>query len=68
MRRIIEFLPNYLIEYIVYHEIVHLIERTHSKQFWNRIKKRYKEYREYEDELSGYLFLMKSQRLILGNK
>ncbi len=31
-------LPNYLINYIIIHELVHLIEFNHSKNFWKLVK------------------------------
>ena len=30
-------LPSYLIEYVVFHEVAHLVEMGHNKRFWKII-------------------------------
>jgi hypothetical protein len=45
---LLKFLPADLIEYVVYHEIAHLIEKRHDQRFWKMIKRRFKDYREKE--------------------
>jgi predicted metal-dependent hydrolase len=32
-------LPRTMIEYLVVHELVHLIEPNHSNQFWDRVQR-----------------------------
>jgi predicted metal-dependent hydrolase len=32
-------LPRTLIEYVVVHELVHLIEPHHTKAFWDRVER-----------------------------
>ena len=32
-------LPPRMIEYVVAHELVHLLERTHSDAFWERLER-----------------------------
>jgi len=51
-------LPDEMIEYIVYHEMVHLIELNHSPRFWKHIKLRYPDYKKKKKELSGYWHLL----------
>lgn len=53
-------LPENLIEYIIYHEIIHLIEKRHTDRFWQIISKRFKNYRELEILLFHYWFLLAS--------
>ncbi|WP_407283058.1 M48 family metallopeptidase [Methanolobus sp. WCC1] len=48
------YLPDEMVEYIVHHEMVHLIELNHSPRFWNHVKKRYPDYKESETKLSAY--------------
>jgi predicted metal-dependent hydrolase len=55
----LKFLPENLIEYIVYHELSHLIVMGHNKRFWNIISKRYPLYKEIEDELLAYWLKLK---------
>lgn len=49
-------LPEYLIEYIIYHELAHLIERRHNKKFREIIEKRFKNYEKIEKKLFAYFF------------
>ncbi|WP_319508815.1 M48 family metallopeptidase [uncultured Methanolobus sp.] len=54
-------LPDRIIEYIVFHEMVHLIELNHSHRFWNHIKERFPDYKEYETMLAAYWSLIQKQ-------
>ncbi len=54
----LKYLPDHLIEYVVYHEMVHLIELKHNDRFWGFIRDRYEERREHEKSLSSYWFLI----------
>ena len=51
-------LPKELIEYIVFHEIAHLIEKRHNENFWNIILSRFSNYKDLEKDLFGYWFLI----------
>jgi predicted metal-dependent hydrolase len=51
-------LPKELIEYVVFHEITHLIEKRHSEHFWNIISRRFDSYKDLEKDLFGYWFLI----------
>lgn len=42
-----------VIEYVVLHEMCHLIYMNHSKQFWNLVEKNMPEYKEYKKELKN---------------
>ena len=55
-----KFLPENLIEYIIHHELVHLIERNHNKRFWDLISKRFRNYKVLENSLFSYWFLLYS--------
>jgi len=48
------FLPKDLLEYIVYHELCHLVERKHSEKFWSLISRRFPDFREKEFLLLAY--------------
>ncbi len=42
--------PEEVIEYVIFHELAHLEERNHGKQFWSLVEKmcpKYKEYRKW---------------------
>lgn len=49
-------LPEYLIEYVVFHEIAHIIEKRHNDRFWKIVSKEFKNYQELEKGLFVYWF------------
>ena len=51
---LMKLLPKNLLEYIVFHELTHLIERKHSKKFWQIIESRFPNHDYYEKSLFGY--------------
>jgi len=55
----LRFLPNQLIEYVVYHEVAHLVEMSHNKTFWNIIAFKYPNYKDFENELLVYWLCIK---------
>jgi predicted metal-dependent hydrolase len=57
----LKYLPQTLIEYIVFHETTHLIEMSHNKKFWNIISTEYPDYKEKEDELFIYWLRVKKE-------
>ncbi len=57
--RYLRCLPGYLIEFVVFHEMAHLLEMKHSPKFWNIIESRYPDRSSYEKELNGYWYLIK---------
>ena len=56
-----QYLPDEMVEYIVHHEMVHLIELNHSPKFWNHVKKRYPKYKESETRLAAYWSLIQQK-------
>jgi len=52
------YLPLALIRYIVFHEMVHLLIKNHSKKFWMVIEKEFKNYKKCKEKLFGYWFLL----------
>ncbi|MEM2154508.1 MAG: M48 family metallopeptidase [Nitrososphaeria archaeon] len=51
-----KYLPEDVIEYILYHEVAHTLERKHSIRFWNIVKERFPDYKSREKELLTYWF------------
>lgn len=42
------FAPQVVIDYVIVHELAHLIEANHSKKYWKLVAERMPEYKEYE--------------------
>ena len=51
-------LPENIINYVVYHEMIHLKERKHNRNFWRYIERKFPNYREMEDLLLGFWFYL----------
>src|SRR5579884_455075 len=49
-------LPEDLVEYVVFHEIAHMIEKRHNDKFWRIVSKEFKNYEELEKGLFIYWF------------
>ncbi|MBU4607742.1 MAG: M48 family metallopeptidase, partial [Euryarchaeota archaeon] len=54
--KMMKYLPENLIKYIIFHEMAHLLEFGHNAIFWNIIKSKYPHYSHQEEELSTYYF------------
>jgi predicted metal-dependent hydrolase len=50
----LQFVPEHLIAYIIYHELAHLIVRGHNKKFKAIIAKEFPNYRQLDKELNLY--------------
>ena len=48
------FLPEHLAEYIVVHEICHMVEFNHSPKFWEAVGKSVPDYKNRKRELKGF--------------
>ena len=55
---LLKYLPENLIRYIVFHEVVHLREKDHNTRFWGMISHKFKNYQKNEKELLAYWFLV----------
>jgi predicted metal-dependent hydrolase len=64
----LKYLPSNLIEYIVYHELAHLIEMGHNKKFWNLISNRFNDYNEKENELLIYYMILAKEHPFFDKK
>ena len=56
-------LPDKLIKYIVFHELLHLKERKHNRAFVRSIKQKFKDFRELEKMLFGYWFILNKNKI-----
>ena len=53
-----KYLPNNLIRYIIHHEYTHLKINKHNKRFWEIVSREYPNYKEKENDLFTYWFLI----------
>lgn len=51
-------LPPELVRYVVCHEVLHLVERGHTRSFWERLAQEFPNYREMEKKLLEYWFFL----------
>ena len=56
--KLLRYLPDELVEYVVYHEVVHLMEKKHDEKFWNIVSTKISNYKEKENDLMDYWFLI----------
>lgn len=58
INRFARYLPNYLLDYIVYHELVHSKEKRHNDKFWSIIAHKFPRHNLLEEDLFTYWFLI----------
>ncbi len=58
----IQKLPIFLIKYIIYHELAHLLEKKHNENFWKIIQRKFQNYKELEKELFIYWFAIQKEK------
>jgi predicted metal-dependent hydrolase len=46
--------PKEVIDYVIIHELIHLIELNHSSRFWTLVEKADPEYKKHRDWLAKY--------------
>jgi predicted metal-dependent hydrolase len=61
INRLARNLPEYLLEYIVFHELTHLKQKRHNDHFWEIIAKKFPYYERLEKDLFIYWFRFLSQ-------
>ena len=47
-------LPNHLIDYVIIHELCHIVHMNHSPAFWAEVAKHCPEYRAHRKEMKDY--------------
>ena len=58
LSKLLAYLPDYLVAYVVYHELAHLIVLDHNDAFFEIIKKEFPDYKELDKELERYNYLI----------
>lgn len=54
----LQYLPDELVAYIVYHELAHILVMAHNDRFFEIIKREFPNYEEYDEKLKEYHFLI----------
>lgn len=54
----LKYLPKNLIAYVIFHEMIHTLERKHDERFWNLINNKFKDHQSKERDLFIYWFLV----------
>jgi len=55
---LVKYLPEYLIRYVIFHELAHIIEKRHNEKFWEIISRKFKNYQKMEREMFIYWFMV----------
>ena len=55
---LLKYLPEHLVRYVVFHEVLHLGQKEHDDMFWRLISRKFKDYEKNEKELLAYWFLV----------
>jgi predicted metal-dependent hydrolase len=56
INKLAKYLPEYLIKYIIFHELAHLKQKRHNEKFWQIISGKFGNYQNLEKELFVYWF------------
>ncbi|HOL21339.1 MAG TPA: M48 family metallopeptidase [bacterium] len=59
---ILMFLPERYIEYIVFHEVLHRIEKRHNKKFYTLLKDKFPDREIIEKNLSAYWYILSNKK------
>lgn len=54
----LQYMPEKLTAYIIYHELAHIIVMAHNDEFFKIIKKEFPNYKKLDQELEDYHYLM----------
>lgn len=60
----LKYLPDRVIAYVIYHEMLHLFEKRHNAIFWRKISEKYPDWEDLEKDLFIYWFVV--QKLVAG--
>lgn len=64
---LLKYVPEYLIRYVIFHELAHMIEKRHNEKFWGIISHKFKNYQKMEREMFIYWFLVSNYYKKGGN-
>lgn len=62
VNRLMKYLPENLIRYVIFHELTHIIEKRHNEKFWKIISRKFKNYQKMERDMFIYWFLISNTK------
>jgi hypothetical protein len=62
LNSLLAYLPEHLIDYVIFHEIAHTKERRHAENFWRIVERKFGDHEKLEMELFGYWFLIQKEK------
>lgn len=68
LNKLLKFIPDSVMGYVVYHELCHLIVPKHNSHFWLLVEKEFPAYKNNEQNLFGYWFLLNEKLNIINFK
>jgi predicted metal-dependent hydrolase len=60
--------PIEVINYVIIHELMHIMEPNHSTQFWNHVERADPEYNDHKKWLRTYGSLISMSRISMARK
>ncbi|MEM3112540.1 MAG: M48 family metallopeptidase [Candidatus Anstonellales archaeon] len=61
LNSLLAYLPEHLIEYVIFHEVAHTKEKKHADNFWKLVESKFDDHEKREMELFGYWFLIQKE-------
>jgi len=61
MNTLLKYLPEKLVNYVIFHELAHSVERRHDETFWTIVKKEHRNHQALEKDLLVYWFLVQEK-------
>ncbi len=62
INRLMRYLPENLIDYVIFHEVAHLIEKKHDDKFWKIVERKFPSHQDIERDLFVYWFRLARNR------
>ncbi len=62
INKMMQYLPDKLLSYVIFHELTHAVERRHNANFWRHIEKSFSNHDDLEKQLFSYWFLLQTRR------
>jgi len=56
INRLMNHLPEHLLNYVIFHEVAHLRDKRHNDRFWKKVSQKFNNYQELEKDLFVYWF------------